>query len=506
MLWTKWDKQHRQGTLPAWLWPVCGVIAVFIMVWYIPCPDGLTNQNWTLVAIFFATVAAIIFKVLPIGAIAVIAMVAISVSHVTAPTSRQAVGDALSSFSNPLIWLIVVSIMISRGLKQSGLGQRIGLLLIAKMGKRPLGLAYAITLADLLLAPMMPSNTARGGGVIHPIVRAIASAFGSSPEQGTQGRIGRYLALVNIHANVITSGMFVTATAPNPFVVETIAAVTGGRIHLTWCRWAVAMVVPGGCCLLLMPIVLQWLARPELVDTQAAVTYARTQLRTLGPLGRCEKMMLGTFALLIMLWANIPSLLFGPSYVLDATVVALIGLAILLLTKSIEWEDVLAEKSAWDTLMWFGALVMLADQLGQSGVMAWFARVMQSWMLSSHLNWRMALMLLLGIYVFSHYFFASTTAHVSAMLLAFLLIAAAVLPASVLPFFILLMAASTSIMMTLTHYATGTSPVIFGSGYISLAQWWLIGLIMCVFELGIYATIGQQWWRLVGPQWLRIGG
>jgi DASS family divalent anion:Na+ symporter len=102
------------------------------------------------------------------------------------------------------------------------------------------------------------------------------------------------------------------------------------------------------------------------------------------------------------------------------------------------------------------------------------------------------------VFLFSHYMFASVTAHVSAMMLAFMTVGAALVPAAYLIPFLLLMTASSSIMMTLTHYATGTSPIIFGSGYISMGKWWSMGFIMAVFELLIYSSIGLLWWNLLG--------
>jgi DASS family divalent anion:Na+ symporter len=100
--------------------------------------------------------------------------------------------------------------------------------------------------------------------------------------------------------------------------------------------------------------------------------------------------------------------------------------------------------------------------------------------------------------VFSHYFFASTTAHISAMLLAFLTVGAQLIPAQYLIPFMLMMTASSAIMMTLTHYATGTSPIIFGSGFVTMGNWWRVGFIMCVIELLIFAVIGTLWWKVLG--------
>ena len=62
----------------------------------------------------------------------------------------------------------------------------------------------------------------------------------------------------------------------------------------------------------------------------------------------------------------------------------------------------------------------------------------------------------------------------------------------------LMMAAASSIMMTLTHYATGTSPVIFGSGYTTLGEWWKAGFIMSVVNLAVFVIIGGVWWKVMG--------
>lgn len=105
--------------------------------------------------------------------------------------------DALSSFSSPLIWLIVVAILISRGLNKTGPGSRIGLQFIALLGKRTIGIGYGLTVCELVLAPFTASNTARGGGIVPPIMKSIASAFDSDTAQGTKGKVGTYLALVN---------------------------------------------------------------------------------------------------------------------------------------------------------------------------------------------------------------------------------------------------------------------------------------------------------------------
>jgi len=490
--------RYFKEAVPFRLGPALITTAVLVILLLIPTPEGLKPEAWRLVAIFLTTIVAIILKVMPIGVMALMAIVIVSLSQVTSNSSKGAIADALGSFSSPLIWLIVVAILISRGLKKTGLGSRIGLMFIALLGKRTVGIGYGLTICELVLAPFTPSNTARGGGIVHPIMKSIANAFDSDPAKGTEGKVGTYLALVNYHANPITSAMFITATAPNPLVVDYIARATNQGFHLSWTTWALAMVLPGLICLLLMPLVIYVMSPPQLKATPNAVAYARDEMAKMGPLSPKEKVMLGTFGLMLLLWANVPAMVFGPAFTLDPTVVAFLGLFILIITGTLDWDDVLSEKSAWDTLVWFGALVMLAEQLNKLGVITWFSTAMKDAIVASGMGWLPIASVLVLAFVFSHYLFASTTAHISAMMLAFLTVGAQLIPAEYVVPFMLMMAAGSAIMMTLTHYATGTSPIIFGSGFVTMGNWWRVGAVMCVIELLVFAVIGGAWWKLLG--------
>jgi DASS family divalent anion:Na+ symporter len=218
------------------------------MIWFvIPVPAGVSLNAWHLFAIFVGTIVGIISNAMPLGAISIVAIALVAVTGVTNPGKpAAAVVDALSGFANPLIWLIVIAVIVAMAVLKTGLGRRIGYYFVMLLGKRTLGVAYGLVLSELVIAPVTPSNTARGGCIIHPIMRSIAASYGSSPELGTTKTIGRYLALVNYNVNPITSAMFITATAPNPLLVALIAQATGSSIHITWGQWALAALLP--CC------------------------------------------------------------------------------------------------------------------------------------------------------------------------------------------------------------------------------------------------------------------
>ena len=478
--------------------PMAVAVAIGLLIWFVvPVPEGVTPDAWHLLALFVGTIAAIIGKAMPIGALSVLAIALVAVTGVTSDKPATAIADALSSFANPLIWLIGVAIMISRALIKTGLGARIGYGFITLFGRHTIGIGYALAAADLTIAPVTPSNTARGGGIIHPIMRGIAASFDSDPDKGTQGRIGRYLALVNYHANPITSAMFITATAPNPLIVKLVADATGAQVQLSWGTWALAMLLPGLVALLLMPLVIYLMYPPEIKRTPDAAAFARGKLRELGPMSRDEKILLGVFALLLFLWASVLERLVDPSWAVDPTTAAFIGLGVLLLSGVLAWDDLLKEKSAWDTIVWFSALVMMATYLNKLGLIGWLSKAIETGIGGLGFeHWVPACSLLLLAYLYAHYMFASTTAHITAMFGAFY---GAGLALGAPPFlFALLMAAASNIMMTLTHYATGTSPVVFGSGYTTLAEWWKAGFVMSVVLIAVWVLVGAGWWKLLG--------
>ena len=109
-----------------------------------------------------------------------------------------------------------MAFFISRGFVKTGLGRRIALQFVKLFGKKTLGLAYSLVGVDLILAPATPSNTARAGGIMFPIIKSLSESFGSSPRDGSERKMGAFLIFTEFQGNLITSAMFLTAMAGNP--------------------------------------------------------------------------------------------------------------------------------------------------------------------------------------------------------------------------------------------------------------------------------------------------
>src|SRR6218665_2602164 len=341
-------------------------LAIGIAIWLIPAPNGVVIEAWHLFAIFVATILGIILKAAPMGTMCMIAIALTAFTQVLAPgDAGKSITLALKGFGDKVIWLIGISFFIARGFIKTGLGNRIAFLFIRIFGKSSLGLAYGLGLADLVLAPAVPSNTARGGGIIYPIMKSMSMSFGSMPDQPeTHRKLGSYLTLNSYNMNLIASSMFLTGTASNP-MCQKFALNLG--IKITWMSWAAAAIVPGLCAFFVIPFVLYKIYPPELKKTGDAPQIAAQKLKEMGAITRNEWMMLLTFFILLFLWMT------GDLFSIDATTTAFIGLVILLLTSVLTWDDVKAEKGAWDTIVWFSVLVMMASSLNELGFIGWFS-------------------------------------------------------------------------------------------------------------------------------------
>lgn len=457
------------------------VLAVGAVLWFAPVPEGVKIQAWHLFAIFAATILGYILQPLPIGAIAFIAVT------FTALSGTLKLSAALSGYGNGTMWLIVSAFLFARGFIKSGLGRRIAFVIIKLIGKSSLTLGYAITLSDLVISPATPSSAARAGGILFPIIKGLSSALGSEPGP-TARKFGAYIMQVEYHANAITCAMFMTAMAGNPLAVALAAKAIG--VELTWASWALAAIVPGAVSLLVTPYVLYRLYPPEIKLMPDARNLAAKELTSMGPMSRVEKIVALVFMGAMLMWAT------SGITRIDATVVAMSAVCIMVISRALTWEDVISEKGAWDTLFWMGSLVALATELAKSGFIDWIAKSAGAIIAASGFSWIPAFALLIIIYVYSHYGFASVTAHISAMYAAFLAISVG---AGVPPLLAALAFAFLSnIMIPLTHYGGAAGPILFGAGYVTQAEWWRLGFILTTMNVIVWLGIGGAWWKLLG--------
>ncbi|KAI5056727.1 hypothetical protein GOP47_0028545 [Adiantum capillus-veneris] len=457
-------------------------IATGVAIWFIPAPSGVSKNAWQLLSIFLATIVGIITQPLPLGAVALMGLGACVL------TKTLTFAAAFSSFGDPIPWLIALAFFFARGFIKTGLGNRIAYQFVRLFGKTSLGLGYSLVFSEALLAPAIPSVSARAGGIFLPLVKSLCIACGSRVGDGTEEKLGSWLMLTCFQTSVISSAMFLTGMAANPLSVNLIAGAIGQTIG--WTDWAVAAFVPGLVSLLVVPLLLYVIYPPTVKNSPDAPKLAKEKLEAMGPMSKNEIIMSATLLVTVGLWV------FGGAIKVDAVTAAIMGLSVLLISGVVTWKECLGEAVAWDTLTWFAALIAMAGYLNKYGLIAWFSQTVVKVVGGLGLAWQPAFGILVLLYFYSHYFFASGAAHIGAMLTAFLSVATAL---GTPPLFgALVLSFLSNIMGGLTHYGIGSAPVFYGANYVPLSKWWGYGFLISIVNIVIWLGLGGVWWKVLG--------
>jgi DASS family divalent anion:Na+ symporter len=454
------------------------VLVYLAFVYLLPRPEAVTPQGWRLAAIFFCVIAGMIIEPLPASALVLLGLTAMA-------ANGTPIRDVLGGFAEPSVWLVIMAMLIARSLLNSGLARRIALFFVRAFGHSSLGVSYALQMTDVTLASGVPSITARSAGMILPVARSIAELFDSRPGP-TAGRLGAFLIAAMYQGSAVACAMFFTGQASNILGANLAAKLVG--VQVTWGSWLVAAVVPGLVSCAVVPWIVARTLKPEIRSTPEAAAFAASELQKMGPLSRPEWITLLVFSGVGLLWIT------SAWHRLDVTFVAALGLAVLLITGTMKWEECTSERAAWDVFVWYGGLLRMGELLNATGTTKVFAENVGG--LFSGIPWEVVLLAVLAIYFYTHYFFASITAHVLALFPPFVVMLIAIgVPPQLAVYSLLCLA---NLPAGLTHYGTTTAPIVFGTGYVTLRDWWRAGFYVSLANIAIWLTVGFGWWKVLG--------
>jgi L-tartrate/succinate antiporter len=474
-------------------WRAIVPVAVAVLLALIPAPEGLPQHAWYYFAIFAGVIVALMTEPMPGGAIGLIGVVTVTVlapfvlygpEELARPgfnPADAALTWALSGFANATVWLIFAAFMFALAYDKTRLGKRIALTLVRLLGRNTLQLGYAIVAADTVLAPFTASSTARSAGTIYPVIRNIPGLYGSMPNDPSARKIGSYVMWVSLSASAITSSLFLTALAPNLLALEIIRRTI--NIDIDWLSWFLAMAPAGILLLLALPLLAYWIYPPGIKRSEEVRQWANKELVGMGAMSARELIVAILVTMALVLW------IFGGRYV-NATTVALIVVVGMIVTRVFTWDDVVKYSAAWNTLAWFATLVTLADGLNRVGFVTWFAEAIAGQLVGvSPIS---AMVVLIAVFFFAHYMFASVTAHTTAMLPVMLAVGATI-PAMPMREYALLLSLTIGIMSVISPYASGVNPVYYGSGYLPAPDFWRLGGIFGLIFLTVFLAVSVPW-------------
>lgn len=460
------------------------LILIILLSIIIPPPEGLTKEAWVLAGIYLASIVGLVSKPYPEPVIMLSAVGLSCLAIANFADSPVKSIDILSGYASGTTWLVFSAFTLSAAFVTTGLGKRLAYWFILKFGGTTLRLGYITALLDLILSPATPSNTARAGGVVFPIINSIALVLGSTPNE-SPCKAGRYL-MVNVYmVTKTTSYMFLTAFAGNALALQLISDIF--KIQISWVGWALAAAPVGLLMLAVIPYIGYKVTRPELKALDN-VKIGSDGLNALGPMSGKEKGLIVVFISALLGW------IFSRYLGLNESSIAVIAMVGALVFSIISWNDVLQNKGGWNTLIWYGGIIGLSATLSKVGFFKWLAAFM-----SNHLDFlgpgNSTVMMIVFLSIVVRYLFASGGAYVAAMVPVFATVGLVTGTAPVLLALAILF--SNSYGGCITHYGGAAGPIIFAAGYNDIKSWWIVGTIVALLTFIVHMAIGIPWWNFL---------
>ncbi len=458
-------------------------ILVGLLIWMLPTPASMTLVQHKLLTIFGG--AVILWITIGVSfatsTFLIIVLLYFWVGNLEGKVNasgaliRQS-GFVISGFSTSSLWLLVTGFIISISMTQTGVARRVALQMMRLFGKTPMGATFAPMIANLIVAPLTPSNTARTAAML-PIIEGVAQSY--KLEKGGSN-FGKGLFLANTFASNITASAFLTGTIPNPVAIGMIVAVTGATAFTTWGFWTLAALPTN----LLVLFAAMWiplkLYPPEMKSIPGGLEYIKDELDRMGPMSVREKKAIAFFLLALCLWAS------DMWHRFDSSMVAFFVSLLILLPKIgvLTWQD--AQKSIpWELFVYFGGVLTLSSALMKTKAFEWVIKSLIASMGLTEVSMMPLLIILMGFTIFSHVIWSTTTAMAGVMIPIYIglaqtfnfPVAGFVLPLAILMGYALFLPFNTmgNIIMFGAGYYT-VSEQIKASCFVGLAAWALWAL------------------------------
>jgi anion transporter len=468
-------------------------LALGVLIWLLPTPAGMTLTQHKLLTLF--AVAVVLWITLAVN-FAASAFFVVSVLYfwIGNPTGLMKGGRlvrdanfAVSGYGSPALYLLITGFVIAIAMTNSGVARRTALLMMKALGRTPRGAVGASMMANLVLAPLTPSNTARTAAML-PIIQGIGEAYKIVPGKSN---FGRALALSQAFTGNITGSAFLTGTIPNPIAIGMMLTAVGATsAKLTWGYWTLAalptnllvLLFTGWLCLKMFP--------PEMKEIPGGMDYITNELATMGKMSTREKKAVLWFIVALAFWST------DFYHGFNSTMVAFAASTMIFAPKIgvLEWKE--AEKLIpWEMFMYFGGVITLSDVLTKTKAFEWIIRAALNGLGVQTLPLIPLVILLMGFTIFSHAIWSTTTAMAGVMIPIYIGIAQT-LHLDIIGF--------TLPMAILMAYAlffpfnTMGNIIIFGAGYYSVENQLKSSIIIGLGSWILWAITALTWWRFIG--------
>jgi len=346
---------------------------LFLILLLIPNPTPLEAQAWKVLAAASWMIAWWVTEAVPIFATALIPMTLFPLLGIFS------IKESTEPYANPIIFLFMGGFLIALAMEKWNLHKRIALTLITMTGTKANGIILGFMLATFVLS-MWISNTATAVMML-PIAMSVISLLvhelGLDQDDRRFQRFGLSLLLGIAYAANIGGASTIIGTPPNVVMVGYMKEFYD--FDLPFGQWLLIGLPICGIILLITYLMLvHWLYPNNLGRLEGSEEIIRRELRSLGPISKPEKRVLGIFVATALGWIllqPINNLIGRP--LLNNTIVGMAGGTLMFffpldLKKGkflLDWKY--TEKLPYGILLLFGGGLCLARAMEITGIIEW---------------------------------------------------------------------------------------------------------------------------------------
>ncbi|WP_182418259.1 DASS family sodium-coupled anion symporter [Bartonella sp. HY038] len=453
---------------------------VVLIISFLPNPEGLTPTGQQALALFAGIIVLWALEPVPLAISSLIMAVVVVLFQM------MTVKDALNNFSTPSIFLIVAALLMAPAMSKSGFAERLIYWLLSKIGCTSIRITLGITLANILLAFLIPSTAARTAALL-PICIAIIEIYRKNSHQEGRSKFAVSLLLTLAFTNSIISAGILTATVPNPVTADFIAKATGHTI--SYVEWLMYGFPPAFIMTFFAWWFIKTVFKAELNEIPGGKEHILEKYTSLGKMTVDEWKTSMIFLLVVVLWLT------GSLTGINTTIAALLGVCLMFLLGVVNWADA-SKSSAFQFMLIMGGGFIVADLLISTGAANWLATTLFSTLNVSTISVLSLLIIVIFIVQFLHIPFMGTTKMTTMLIPIVISVAQA---ANIDPI-ILAMPAGMIIggFPLFLFYNTISSLLVFGTGELKMSDFPKVGIPICTVAVIVYSLCAVTYWRWLG--------
>ncbi len=453
-------------------------VVVFLALYLMPTPSGLSINGQTALAIFMAALVLWVTQAIPTYATSLLGMVTLVL------TGTWSERDVLGVFGQDVIWLMVCAFILTSAMSKAQLARRIALAMVVTFSSRAKWALLSMIVVNGFLAFLVPSTTARAALML-PIVVILAEIYGAKPGRSN---FGAALMMQELQSNNIFTAGILTATAANIMAVGFIRQLGNEQVYYT--DWLFAAFP-----LMIISMIASWVMGlmlfPPEHDTPMGqgLDSLRKELKHMGRMSPDEWRAAVIFALTVFLWVSDrwhATIGTATAAIIAATLCFLPGIGLL------KWKET---SIPWDLMIFSCGAYAVGLALEGSGAAKW---MMDSVFVAAgikQMSFFSAYMVVILVAMFSHFVFTSKTVRTAIVIPVVISLAKSM---GFSPMSLALPAAFTMCWTITLPPHCKPNLIFYGTGYFSVPQQLVYGVLVCLVGAGLLIVAGPTWFSFIG--------